>query len=587
MAISRNGHTPPYYEYGTKFVIVKDKNSTKQQLDPSVSVTDPHMVYIPAYQRKLVWKKDDIKELVNTKSNLYGTVILATWSTDPESPMTLVDGLQRLGVITAFLYHLYPLVLSQSPSDQTNAPFFNRLSINAERYHPVYEQNQEILLNHYRIGIRESYKELSDTIQSFIEDELHSAPQEFAEKIIASFMDRYIAIDPYYGFKTDKELTDTFLNINSTGVALTEVDLLRSQILSQVYSLGWPEQETLDFENDFTEVFQPQKGGNKSGMKVLGGNLYSVIQEDRATKIHPNPKEFLFKTWDKLDKKETESLLDYLNDAINAGDERLANKTRMWKELSEIYRCGDLPFAIAVWYFYKEYYQKGKVPDFVGGTESTTNDCRLLLRACYRRVIDGTVGQMTSVLQDIISEKINTVNEIAEAINPESTAGKINVDPSDLWLKQSLRTIDPTKAKRVFNACLLPNRGSTNKFEPMVFENKPRAWNIDHLIPKSHKIKNKEGEKQINQLVNLAPLHYDLNHLAKTTPCKIKLESTGLYSQAKKDHEYLEWLCDQHYPSISGNKDELNNQDCLTLDASNPIGSSRIEKISEILSKKI
>lgn len=587
MGISRNGHTPPYYEYGTKFVIVKEKSATKQQLPPSVSITDPHMVYIPAYQRKLVWRIDDIQKLVDTKSNLYGTVILATFSTDPESPMTLVDGLQRLGVITAFLFHLYPLVLSPTPSDQTNAPLFTRLNISAERYHPVYEHNHDMLLNHPRIGIRESYKELSEVIECYVKDELKNSPQEFAKKIIFSFMDRYIAIDPYYGFKTDKELTDTFLNINSTGVDLSPVDLLRSEILSQAYHLGWPEQDTLDVENHFTEVFQPQRGGNKSGMRVLGENLYGAIQDDMITGKNPAPKKLLFKTWDSLDKNEIDSFLDFLRIMIDAGDERLPDKTMKWKELSEIFRCGDLPFAITAWYFYLQYYLKSKIPDFVGGTENTTNDCRLLLRAFYRRLIDGTIGQMTGIMQDIINENISTVEEIASKVNPESKAGKMNVNPSNLWLTQSLRTIDPTKAKRIFNACLLPDSGSTNKFEPMVFDNKPGCWNIDHLIPKSHKISNVEGEKQISQLVNLAPLLYDLNHLAKTTPCKVKLEPSGLYSQAKHLHKYLEWLCDSHYTGITGTKDSLNDQENLALNSATPIGNNRIEQIAKILLNKL
>ena len=587
MAISRNGHTPPYYEYGTKFVIVENKSSTQQQLPDPVSITDPHMIYIPAYQRKMVWKKEDIEKLIETKSNLYGTVILATFSTDPESPMTLVDGLQRLGVITAFLFHLYPLVLSSSPSDQTNAPLFTRLNIAAERYNPVYQHNHQMLMTHHRIGIRESYKDVSDVIELYIKNELKESPQEFSINIISSLMDRYVAIDPYFGFKNDKELTDTFLNINSTGVILSDVDLLRSEILSQSYHVGWPEQDTLDAENHFTEVFQPQKGGNKSGMKVLGSNLYAAIQDDKKSTTVPEPKKLLFKTWDKVDMKEMDSLLEFLDGSVTAGDETLSDKTRKWKELSEIFRCGDLPFAITVWYFYLEYYLKGKVPDFVGGSEDTTNDCRLLLRAFYRRLIDGSIGQMSSIMQDVINGNISTVDQIAENVNPEDKAGKLDKNPLNLWLTQSLRTMDPTKSKRIFNACMLPDRGIAGKFLPKVFENRAGSWNIDHLIPKTHKIKNTEGEKQINQLVNLSPLTYDLNHLAKTTPCKIKLESKGLYSQAKLQHPYIEWLCDYHYAHIQVTTDNLNDQKHLVLNSEITIGNDRINKIAEILSTKL
>ena len=595
MAISRNGQTPPYYEYGTKFVIVKDKNYTKQQLLDPVSITDPHMVYIPSYQRKLVWKKEDIVKLINTKSNLYGTVILATWSTDPESPMTLVDGLQRLGVITAFLTHLYPLVLSTNPSDQTNAPLFSRLSINAERYHPVYEHNHNILLNHPRIGIRESYKEISDVVESYVKEQLKNSPQEFAKKCISSLMDRYVAIDPYYGFKSDKELTDTFLNINSTGVDLSDVDLLRSEILSQAYQLGWPEQDTLDIENEFTEVFQPAKGVINFGMKVLGENIYEAIQDNRTT-TQSTPKKFLFKTWDNLDKNEIECLLDFLELAKNAGDDRLPNKTQKWKELSEIYRCGDLPFAITVWYFYLQYYLKKRIPDFIGGTVDTTVDCRLLLRAFYRRLLDGSIGQITKVMQDIITEKISTVHQIVENVNPEGKIGTMDREPPIQWLIQSLRTIDPTKSKRIFNACMLPDRGMMGSFEPKLFENRSGAWNIDHLIPVKHKIINEEGEKQINQLVNLAPLTYDQNHLAKITPCEVKLQHNGVYSSVQSEHPYVKWLCTIHYtnhlndPKISspqGNKTTLNSQTCLTINSAPAIGNERINEIAQILKTKL
>ena len=588
MTINRAGNTPQYYEYGTKYVIMPDKSSTSEDLPEPVSITGPHLVYIPPYQRKLVWKDEDVSKLIHTKSLLYGNVILAVQPTGRDLPMTLVDGLQRLGVVTAFLYHMYPLVLSSTPKDQINADLFKKLSINTEKFQPVYEHNHKLLLKHPRVGIRESYKELSDSIESYIVEQLKENPKEFSKNLLSAFMNRFIAIDPYFGFQSDKELTETFLNINSTGVILSHVDLLRSDILSQAYLLKWLEEDTLEIENKFTEVFQPQRGGNKCGMKVLGENLYNAIQD--------SSKKNLFKTWNELDKQEIEDFLEYLENAINAGDEKLPDKTPAWKELSEIYRCGDLPFAITVWYFYLNYFKQDKKPDFVGGKEDTTDDCRFLLRAFYRRLIDGTIGQITGVLQDLIKKQISSIKDLAELINPENKAGSLNKDPLDLWLFQSLRTIDPTKAKRIFNACLLPNRNDKGDFSPKTFRNSVIGWNIDHLIPKKHKEKNKEGEKQINQLVNLAPLPYDLNHLAKTTPCETKLKPEGLYSAAAANHPYLNWLINDHYITYSKNNkittpqgdiNVLNAQICLTAKSDPPIGDDRIKKLAEILKQKL
>lgn len=238
---------------------------------------------------------------------------------------------------------------------------------------------------------------------------------------------------------------------------------------------------------------------------------------------------------------------------------------------------------------------EGNIPDFMGGTYDTQSDCRILLRSFYRRVIDGTIGRIGNIASDVIQEKghLDNASDIATKINSESNAGNLDSDPDEGWLVQRLRKVEPSRAKRVFNACLLPERTDlVTSFNPLIYGIKAGEWNIDHLIPKSQIISEKPGDEEGDQLPNLAPLTSELNTQAKNYPCEQKLGPTGMYSKIVSKHNYIHWLVNVHYKNYKDKKlkdssHSLDSQDCLVVNAEVNVGDDRIKKIFSILKSRL
>jgi hypothetical protein len=583
MPLNRPGDTPEFYKYAVSYVLTS-KTMSPEDWPIAVKDFDPNSIQIPAYQRRIVWRKDQVRDFINSSTILFGTVILA--SDGSTNPLILLDGLQRFATATAILNYLYPLVLSPTPSMPSIADKFKLVKSEIASKQPIFEFNDKMLKTHSRKGISTSYEELISSVKTVINEELIKNSDLFAEKIKETFIKKQIAIDTYYGFKNRRELTHTFININSTGIDLSEVDLLRSQIVQQADTMKWDDDEIDKMEDSFTEVFQLKK---IKGAKVLGKNLYDVLIKEPTT-IFPN--------WNNLMKDDVDDLLNFVDAMYKAGNDD-ENNEKKYPYLFEIFQCGELPFAATTWYFYKYMHLKGKEPDFIeGGTVDTTNERRQLLRAFYRRTLDGSIGRIGPIISNFIQEidepKIVSLESLSEKINSDMGAGGLDDSPDEDWLKAGLRKAGVSRARRIFNAMLLPDRDDSKTiFKPIEYGTKKTEWNVDHLIPKANKTKNKVGEEEIDQIVNFSPLPAPLNVKVKNYPCERKLKPDDVYSTVTEKHPYIDWLVNTHYSDFQNKKitnsamHPLNSEEMLVVNASNDVGDKRILKMVNVLKKKI
>jgi len=304
--IERTGKTPVFADYGTMFALCDPANPPEtwsNELKNCSPPKGPKPLTIPPYQRKLVWKEDDLDALVNSKSNLFGTAILASFS--QTNPWILIDGLQRFATVTAFLVALYDEVISPTPNQSEEAEYFNSISIQYQRLSPVYKHNHKMLLEHGRVGIKNSYKILFETTQKYVLEHMKENAEEFGEQMTLTLQQRQIAVDPYTGFNDRTELVSTFLEINSTGVNLSKLDLLRTIILSQTLTTGWSDDTIDNFENKFTEVFQPNKTNKFTS--TLGTQMYNVMAE--ADDCKP---QYIFPNWNSINKQTFDEFFEYI-----------------------------------------------------------------------------------------------------------------------------------------------------------------------------------------------------------------------------------------------------------------------------------
>lgn len=569
MPITRPGETPFFYEYAVKYAL----KSSKEDLPESVSDFDPNQISIPPYQRRIVWKEQEIKDFLESKSILFGSVILAAPSGQDEL-LTLLDGLQRFATATAMLHYLYPKVLAPDSSRKDIQKYFKRVAAEVGPKQPIIDHNHKLLKESIiRTGITSSYNDLCESVNSIINEELQK-PEEFAKKITKTFVNNQIAIDKYYGFKNEHELIQTFININSAGIRLTEVDLLRSEIIQQAASLKWSEDEIISVENDFTDTFQSKE---MLVVKVLGKHLYNALEKD-PTKV--------FKNWEKLTKENVEKLLQFIEQIYKASkkEDRDGNLSNPY--LYEIVECGAIPFTITTWYFYKKMQEESKTPTDLDDEFYSKEDLCVLLRMFYRHVVGGSISRIGQTAAHIIQTKdFESVEDIAEILNRPEMGDLLSPDKD--WIKTGLRKAKIDRVKRIFNACLLPDRGRKGEFFPLRYGNKNDEWNVDHLIPKITKQKNQEGGTEFDHIVNLSPLQSHLNKNIKDNPCSIKIGPNGIYNHQPPKHPYVKWLTNEHYEKYktknTQNKNELDLQEMLA----GSVGDERLDKMVELLKSRI
>ena len=576
MNLKRPTTTPKFVEYATNYAL----KSPNREWPDDVDDFDPNPIRIPPYQRKIVWDEKTINDFLNSKAVLFGTVILAQSPT--EEPLILLDGLQRFATSTAILHYLHSKILPEI-TNIGDKEYFQRLIADTENKKPIFEHNDTELRNNTRSGIQASYKQLYATVRSVM-DELNKISSEgLAEKLIQTFVKKQIAIDAYYGFKNSGEYTQTFININSTGMDLTQVDLLRSEIIQQAETKNWSHSIIDEIENRFTEVFQSSK---IKATQVLGKHLYDALMFD------PN---IVFKNWENLVKDDVDDLLDFIDRTYEASNEEQEDGSKKWPYLHENFQCGDIPFAIIVWFYYKKYQELGEFPDFLNGQLKTTNDLHILLRSFYRRIVNSSMNRTDVIAHKLIRGKnramLQNMRAVADEVNPTDETLDESVDM--IWIKNNLRKSNTSKARRIFNACLLPESNSTNDFRPLHF-GPGNGWVVDYLIPKEVIPENTDNAELIDSLANKLPIRSALKKKLKGKTCHEKVSQDGLLVGIKNEHPYLKWLVNTHYNKfegsiLDGTKDEymLNSPKCLSDSANPSLGKERMEKITELLCNRI
>ena len=355
-------------------------------------------------------------------------------------------------------------------------------------------------------------------------------------------------------------------------------------IIQQAEEQKWNESDIGEIENRFTEVFQ---SGKIKAAKVLGKHLYDALDSD------PN---IVFDKWECLQKDDVDDLLDFVDKVYDASNANDGDENKKWPYLYENFQCGDIPFAIIVWFYYKKRQETGHEPDFLGGKIDTTDDLHDLLRAFYRRIINSSMNRTDVVASKFIQEKnqgrIRNMSTLVNEINPAEESMDQNLDV--IWIKANLKKSNTNKIKRMFNACLLPKKNAKHgSFNPLEYS-QGKGWAVDYLIPKKLAPNNVEGSEQIDAIVNRIAIHSSSKKIAKHIPCLEKIKPGGLLEKDMSDHPYGRWLITKHYNAHRESKVRdkpaeyvVNSLECLNNMLEPHIGAERLNKIAELLRDRI
>ncbi|MEI8282889.1 MAG: DUF262 domain-containing protein, partial [Armatimonadota bacterium] len=287
---------------------------------------DENQLFVPAFQREYVWKRDDAKQLIDSLIKEYPTGTMLTWETanPPElkgphkynekqgAVKLLLDGQQRITT-------LYMLINGEIPPYYTTAEIMidvRGLHVNVDTLELSYYMKTRMESNPLWQNITDIFK---GKVSAFdLKDKFAGAGKELDMVALKKLNDNINTItrikerefpDQTIPVKAKiREAIDIFYKVNASGVALTEAELALAQI-----SGYWPqardllkaklaalEQEGFVFKLDFI-------------MYVLLGCLYHIGSDMR--KLHDaENNEKIRAAWDRLDTQ----VLDYVVNIMRA-----------------------------------------------------------------------------------------------------------------------------------------------------------------------------------------------------------------------------------------------------------------------------
>ena len=215
---------------------------------------DEKQLFVPAFQREYVWKRDDAKQLIDSLIKDYPTGTMLTWETSvpPElkgpyqyskemgAVKLLLDGQQRMTT-------LYMLIRGEVPSYYTLPEIVNDtrgLYVNLDTLELSYYMKTRMEKNPYWQNITDIFQKkirFRDVVRKLKEQGAEIADEQEDRiddntRAIENIVDREFPEQIIPPKASIKEAIDIFYKVNASGVALTEAELALAQI-----SGYWPQ----------------------------------------------------------------------------------------------------------------------------------------------------------------------------------------------------------------------------------------------------------------------------------------------------------------------------------------------------------
>jgi uncharacterized protein with ParB-like and HNH nuclease domain len=282
---------------------------------------DGNQIFVPAFQREYVWKRDDAKKLIDSLIKDYPTGTLLTWETNtpPELKGTykynnshgsiklILDGQQRITTLYLLMKgEIPPYYTQEEIENDIRDLFVNIETLDLEYYKKTIMENNPVWINITNIFQRRSrVRDITDKLEERNNGERLPKEREILIehnfRLIENIAERDFLEQIIPVKATVKEAIDIFYIVNAGGVNLTDAELALAQI-----SGYWPQARAL-FKKKLSEL--EQKGWVLK-LDFLIYTLLGVIHQlgSKMEKLHTaDNKDKLINAWKKLD----ESVLDY------------------------------------------------------------------------------------------------------------------------------------------------------------------------------------------------------------------------------------------------------------------------------------
>lgn len=219
---------------------------------------DEYQLFVPAFQREYVWKRENAKDLISSLIHDYPTGTMLTWDTNspPElkgswqydsrqgAVKIILDGQQRITTLYLLIRDKIPSYYKES--EILNDPrglYVNLSTLELQYYKRTMMENDPLwvnITNIFQRTIRErdiirGLEEKGVTLDSGAEDKIYDNFRAIDKIPDKEFVEQLVPVRASL-----KEAIDIFYIVNASGVNLTDAELALAQI-----SGYWPEARAL------------------------------------------------------------------------------------------------------------------------------------------------------------------------------------------------------------------------------------------------------------------------------------------------------------------------------------------------------
>ncbi len=215
---------------------------------------DENQLFVPAFQREYVWKRDDAKELIDSLIKEYPTGTMLTWETanPPElkgphkynekqgAVKLLLDGQQRVTTLYMLIRGAIPPYYTAPEIMQDTRDLFIQLETLELSYYmktkmennPLWQNITDVFQRKIRArDVVRSLEERKEIVNREREDKIDDNTRAIENILTREFPEQTIPVKA-----SIREAINIFYKVNASGVALTEAELALAQI-----SGYWPQ----------------------------------------------------------------------------------------------------------------------------------------------------------------------------------------------------------------------------------------------------------------------------------------------------------------------------------------------------------
>lgn len=461
--------------------------ANEQNLMMFLSLPNTRFV-IPVYQRNYDWKKEQCKQLLDDilecgrndqiSAHFLGSIvyILGGVFAAARNTLTIIDGQQRLTTITLLLIVIYKLAQQLGQQDIAEEVYLLRLVnqfLDKTLKLELTDSDDEVLRFIIDTADIEEYRDYSRLLENY--EYLRSRVSGMDLDIVLNGLNKLMFVEISLNRDND-DPQRIFESLNSTGLALSQADLIRNYILMGL--------EPEDQRRVYAEYWQPierlakEEATNKSSISNFIRD-YLTIKNKRIPNEQKVYQEFknTFE-WQDLAELEPElqklkKYVTYYNKLLNINKERNPDIRQQLKNINRLKVNVSYPFLLQL---YDDFTEK------ILSRQEFVEVLSLVESFVWRRaIVQVPTNQLNKIFMRLY-EDIDTddyVNSLAQALAKKKRNRRF---PTDREIQETLKEREVYRLRNI--DFLLENLENFQNNEPVRIEDNPKIT-IEHIFPQN------------------------------------------------------------------------------------------------------